>query len=171
MNLVSSGRHERAGWTVHVLVAGIGFATMVLELTQTRVLSALFYNHVVYLTVTIALLGFGVSGVLVSLLARKGFAISDRSVVAAVAAFVMMSLLGLRLASVTPALFGEQSFFAKLLFSYLVLACPFLFAGASLGLIFMRHGRSIHTLYFVDLSASALGAIDYGTVRAHFKRL
>jgi hypothetical protein len=52
-------------------VACIAGATMGIELVQTRVLSYLYYNHVVYLTVTIALLGFGVSGVLVSLFSKR----------------------------------------------------------------------------------------------------
>ena len=54
-----------------LVVAGVAGATMGLELVQTRVLSFLYYNHVVYLTVTVALLGFGISGVLVSLLSRR----------------------------------------------------------------------------------------------------
>jgi hypothetical protein len=51
-------------------VACIAGTTMGIELVQTRILSYLYYNHVVYLTVTVALLGFGVSGVLVSLFSK-----------------------------------------------------------------------------------------------------
>src|SRR5215831_9713654 len=54
-----------------VLVGCIAAASMGLELIQTRILSFLYYNHVVYLTVTIALLGFGISGVFVSLFASR----------------------------------------------------------------------------------------------------
>jgi hypothetical protein len=42
-----------------------------------------------------------------------------------------------------------------------VLTVPFLFAGLTLGLIFMIHGRDIHRLYFTDLAASAAGAVAF----------
>src|SRR5947209_3504974 len=60
-----------AGVKTCVLVACTAAATLGLELIQTRILSFLYYNHVVYLTVTIALLGFGISGVLVSLFGSR----------------------------------------------------------------------------------------------------
>ena len=60
---------------VYVAVFCTALAALALELVQTRVLSALFHNHVVSLTITIALLGFGISGVFVSLLSgESGFA-------------------------------------------------------------------------------------------------
>ena len=52
-------------------VAAIAGSTLGFELLQTRVLSALYFNHVVYVTVTIALMGFGISGVVISLVGRK----------------------------------------------------------------------------------------------------
>src|SRR5262249_56051795 len=58
-------------WKCAAAVACIAGSTMGVELVQTRVLSYLYYNHVVYLTVTVALLGFGVSGVLVSLFSKR----------------------------------------------------------------------------------------------------
>jgi len=58
-------------WKCAVAVACIAGSTMGVELVQTRILSYLYYNHVVYLTVTVALLGFGVSGVLVSLFSKR----------------------------------------------------------------------------------------------------
>src|ERR1700689_2914242 len=81
----------------YILVACVASASLGLELIQTRILSFLYYNHVVYLTVTIALLGFGISGVFVSLFASRcarpermiallagGFAISSFACLAAV---------------------------------------------------------------------------------------
>src|ERR687886_1861347 len=55
----------------YILVGCTAAASLGLELIQTRILSYLYYNHIVYLTVTIALLGFGISGVLVSLFGSK----------------------------------------------------------------------------------------------------
>ncbi len=44
---------------VAITVGFTSFATLLFELTQTRILSYIFWNHVVYLTVSLALLGFG----------------------------------------------------------------------------------------------------------------
>src|SRR5689334_7728416 len=52
-------------------VALIAGATMGLELVQTKVLSFLYYNHVVYLTITIVLLGFGMSGPIAAMSCRR----------------------------------------------------------------------------------------------------
>jgi hypothetical protein len=49
----------------------------------------------------------------------------------------------------------------QLVLCYAVLTVPFLFAGLTLGLIFMIHGRNIHRLYFMDLAASAAGAVAF----------
>jgi spermidine synthase/MFS family permease len=142
----------------YVVVFCVAAATMAYELLQTRVLSVLFYNHVVYLTVTIALLGFGISGVLVSIFSRRGVTF-DSWITLSLAGFTLSSFLCIRFASFTPLLFESTK--AKLLFCYMVLVLPFLFAGAALGLIFMTHARRIYSLYFTDLLASALGGVAF----------
>jgi len=40
----------------------ISVSILAFELLQTRILSFIYWNHLVYITVTIALLGFGISG-------------------------------------------------------------------------------------------------------------
>jgi spermidine synthase len=142
----------------YVVVFCVASATMAYELLQTRVLSTLFFNHVVYLTVTIALLGFGISGVLVSIFSRRGVTF-DSWIAVSLAGFALSSFLCIRLASFTPLLFASTK--VKLLYCYIVLVLPFLFAGAALGLIFMTHARRIYSLYFIDLLASALGGLAF----------
>jgi len=50
-------------WLTYLAMFCVAWSTMTLQLMQTRILSWIFYNHVVYLTITVALLGFGLSGV------------------------------------------------------------------------------------------------------------
>jgi len=54
-------------YAIYFIVFCTALAALALELIQTRVLSVLYYNNIVYLTVTVALLGFGISGVFVSI--------------------------------------------------------------------------------------------------------
>jgi hypothetical protein len=150
--------------SLYVAVFSIAFATLGLELLQTRVLSALFWNHVVYLTVTVALMGFGISGVFVSLVARR-VAQPDRWAAICLGGFAVSSFVSLRFASHVPAIYpvGEAVVGAllQLLLCYGVLVIPFLFSGTALGLLFMAHARRIDRLYFTDLTASALGAVAF----------
>jgi len=138
-----------------VVAAG---STLCLQLVQTRVLSSLYYNHLVYLTVTVALLGFGISGVLVAILAPR---IKDLEEVAAagLCGFAVFIPLSVGTASYLPIIFATPTMLIKLVVSYLLLVIPFIFSGMTLASIFMLGGKWMHRLYFVDLAASAIGTI------------
>ena len=51
-----------------VVVAATAATTIVLQLVQTRILSFMFWSHVVYLLVYVALLGYGIAGAFGALL-------------------------------------------------------------------------------------------------------
>lgn len=154
---VPEGRTIRSRLEIFVVVAAVASAAMGLELVQSRVLSSLYYNHVVYLTVTIAMMGFGISGVLVSLSARR-IQSADGLLTVLVAGFATSQFICLHLASHIPGILPLSSTLVKLTVSYLILVIPFMFAGSALGLVFMTHGRDIFRLYFIDLAASAAAA-------------
>jgi hypothetical protein len=141
-------------------VGCIAGSTMGIELVQTRILSYLYYNHVVYLTVTVALLGFGVSGVLVALFSR--YVVDDEDLTSAFAgAFAVVTPLSLAAAGHLPELAPHAPPLVKLLLSYLLLTPPFMLAGAALGILFMRNSRRMYSLYFADLAASAISALAF----------
>jgi spermidine synthase len=144
----------------YLLTGTVAAATIALELIQTRILSFLYFNHVVYLTITIALLGFGISGVLVSLLSSR-VRNPGRVISLLAAAFFISSFLCLSLVSRVPVIFGHQPTAIKLIVSYFALVTPFLFSGALLGLIFMLHAASINRLYFCDLVSSGAAVVAF----------
>ena len=145
----------------YILVGCVAGATIGLELIQTRILSFLYYNNVVYLTVTIALLGFGISGVLVSLFSTRCHR-PIRMISFLTAGFVFAPILCLALVSHVPAYFPTPYFsFGKLLISYIALVIPFLFAGAILGWVFMLHAKSINRLYCIDLVCSSIAVLFF----------
>ncbi|RYZ09364.1 MAG: hypothetical protein EOO73_03450 [Myxococcales bacterium] len=138
----------------------LAWSMMTLQLTQTRILSWIFYNHVVYLTVTVALLGFGFSGVLIGLLAKRGRNL-QRWTLGAAGGFALSIPVCVRVASLTPLLVVGDYDYLKLLFCYAVLVVPFVFAGAAIGLLLLQGAKQVHTLYFVDLAASGGGALGF----------
>jgi spermidine synthase len=141
----------------YVLVASVAAASLGLELIQTRVLSFLYYNHVVYLTVTVALLGFGISGVFVSLFASRS-ACPERSIALLAGAFVISSFACLGVVSRLPEFMPLTPTVVKLMLSYVALTIPFLCSGGVLGWIFMLRAKSIGRLYAIDLACSS-GAV------------
>ena len=157
------------GKRLYLVVFCVAFATLALELLQTRVLSFLFWNHVVYLTVTVALLGFGISGVLVSLLSRR-VVNPDHWAALSLGGFAVSSFVSLRFVSFVPQIFPAGRTISgtaiQLLVCYGVMVVPFLFSGTTLGLLFMAHARRIHRLYFTDLAASRRGGGVHPTAGA-----
>src|ERR1041384_795650 len=129
----------------------LAWSMMTLQLTQTRILSWIFYNHVVYLTVTVALLGFGVSGVVIGLLAKQGRNLA-RWTLAAAGGFALSIPVCVRVASLAPLLVVGDHEVIKLLFCYAVLVVPFVFAGAAIGLLLLQGAKHVHTLFFLALA-------------------
>ncbi|MBV9083490.1 MAG: hypothetical protein JOZ62_12490, partial [Acidobacteriaceae bacterium] len=160
----NQGRDEiTANLRTYILVGCTAAASLGLELIQTRILSYLYYNHIVYLTVTIALLGFGISGVLVSLFGSRS-AHPERMISLLSAGFVISSFACLALVSRMPAYFPQISITSgilKLILSYVVLVMPFLFAGGVLGWVFMLRAKSIGRLYAIDLACSSAAVMAF----------
>lgn len=145
---------------IYIGVSALAAATLGFELVQTRVLSALYYNHVVYFTITIAFMGFGISGVIVSLAANR-IKNPDQFIARLSAFFALVMLASIAVSSRLPEWMPFYPTYIKLILSYLLLVLPFLCSGAALGFIFMRYGKQIFSLYCCDLSASACMAVAF----------
>lgn len=141
-----------------LLVSTVAGSAILIQLVQTRVLSHLFWCHAVYFTVTIALIGFGISGVFSAMAAARK-QISETHAGLSAAAFGLSLVPCLALASHTPRIFGAAMGLPGFLVCYLVLSIPFLFAGYCLSTIFCLRGKQISRLYFIDLATSALAVI------------
>ena len=122
-------------WLISVSVALCISLTLLLELTQTRVLSFVFWNHAVYLTVSIALLGFGISGTLVSLFGVCDSRTLPRLMQTLWAGFGISTFADIGLTAwVLPIVPGSH--WASLPVCYVVYVIPFLFGGAILAPLF-----------------------------------
>lgn len=98
----------KSRFSLYFIVFCIAWGTLALELLQTRVLSALFFNNVVYLTVTIALMGFGISGVFVSIFSRH-FSRPEAVASVCIGCFALSSFVCLRIASLAPILLPNNN--------------------------------------------------------------
>lgn len=140
-------------------MALVSFTTIVFELLQTRVLSFIFWNHLVYLTISIALLGFGISGSLVALFTSK-LTNQDRLLSQLLSLFGISTVFALAATYFVPVLGIHLSWF-KVLFVYAIYLIPFIFSGAILSLLLSSLQFQVARLYAVDLLSAGIACIAF----------
>jgi hypothetical protein len=140
----------------------LSVATLLLELSLTRVLSVALFYHFGFLVISTALLGFGVSGVVVTLWSGLRERIPlDGALVWSATLFGLLTLCCVWLMGRIPfdplALFSDHRQWLFISLYYVVLATPFFCSGLVLALLFTRGTRQIHYLYAFDLFGAGMG--------------
>lgn len=145
-------------------VAALAAATLLLESTLTRLLAVAQFYHFAFLAVSLALLGFGASGTLLTLAppgAQDGrlerlLAIAGAGFAASVAlAYAVVNLLPFDSYSI--AWDRKQLLYFGLY--YLALTIPFLCGGLGIGAALAASGGRSHLVYAANLFGSAAGAL------------
>jgi Spermine/spermidine synthase domain len=166
MHAPSSFRSHAAGLFL------LSLATLLLELSLTRVLSVTLWYHFGFLVISTALLGFGVSGVMLAIwrslantprldLALSLFALGFS--IAVVASFWCMQRIPFDPFAL--ATDHRQLFFMPLYL--IVVAVPFFFAGGAISLLLTRSGPLVNRLYAFDLLGAGLGCALVAWVMPH----
>jgi spermidine synthase len=142
----------------------VAASTLLLQLVQTRIFSVVFWNHMVYFIISIALLGFGISGTWLSF--GKNNRLSRILTLPNAAIGYTLSLLlstfiipqlgvGIR------DLFGTTSDYFLLFLTYGAAILPYFFGGWILGVTFRDYAPHMHKLYFADLAGAAVGCVAF----------
>jgi len=133
-------------------------SSLLFELTLTRILSVALWYNFAFLIISLALLGFGISGIILSLSGRiRSLSFGSLSIV--FSAIVPISYLILNIIPFKPFSFltdSSQYFWAP--FYLLVATLPFLCAGLLIGQIFNRNPSDMGKLYAWDLIGASIGA-------------
>jgi len=146
------------------LYAGVGVltgATLILELTLTRIFSVVMYYHFAFLAISLALFGLGFSGVYLylrpKLLDRTRFiALLNRySLAAALAVAVALTVV---LRAEVGLLMGQRNLLLVTAI-YIGAALPFFFAGLCVSLSVKTLQADMGRLYFWDLAGAGLGCL------------
>ncbi|HEY75574.1 MAG TPA: hypothetical protein G4O00_05250 [Thermoflexia bacterium] len=137
-------------------------ATLAFEVNLTRVFAVSQFYHFAFMTVSLALLGFGASGVLLSLapgLIRRPTrplpALSWGFALTAVGSYVLTQQVPFDSYRV----FLDPTQWATLALHYLALSVPFLCAGTAVGLLLMARPEGIGRTYAANLVGSAAGCL------------
>ncbi len=145
------------------LGAGIFFLSLgvlTVEICLTRIFSFTITYHFAYLTIAVALLGFGSAG---SVLAGYPhlYGSARRRFVLACSAAAVATVLALAFSAVVrfdPVAIGSNPrALATLALYYVVVTVPFFFAGLGVATVFASRPERIGTLYAWDLLGAALG--------------
>ena len=160
----------------YVLIFFISFMTILTELFFTRVLYFKAWNHVVYLVIPFAILGYGI-GANVYLLVKDRLAkFSPTEVYAVLCALIASALSGsfwglVYLPIKVEYLLSMLSSFSALMMlalAYVFYMLPYVFIGFLVVYLFSQRPAENHRLYFVDLLAAGLGAVAFYPLIEYF---
>jgi hypothetical protein len=142
-------------------IAIISGATLLLEVTMTRIFSVAFFNHYAFLIISTALFGFGFSGVILSIVPAIEKFNLNKLLMGFSIGFTLTTILTLEIAVRVPLRFGsmkDQSVqFLYLTIYYLAMAIPFFFSGLVIALLLSKIPAYVNKLYFADLIGAGIG--------------
>jgi len=158
------------------MIAGLfllSLATLLLEISLTRVLSVSLWYHFGFLIISTALLGFGASGVTlalwIGLRERKNL---DAGLGIGALAFAVCVVLSFWLMQRIPfdpfsvAVDHRQFYFMPIYF--LLVAVPFFCSGLAISLLLTRGSKEINRLYAYDLLGAGVGCVLVAVVIPRF---
>ena len=155
MPRVSSSDVSSASWPqIYLGVLFTTLATLVLELSLTRIFSVVFYYHFAFLAISIALFGLGAGGVFSYVVAaRRGDFFHKLGTLAALnSAAVLLALVFVITRS------GELGN-VTLGLIYFASALPFFLSGTIVSLAVAETIERVDRIYFFDLFGAALGCL------------
>jgi spermidine synthase len=159
MNPPSATRTARHG----LLLFATSASVLAYEIVLMRLLSMSLWHHFAYMVISLALLGFGASGSVLFLAFPRMKNALDRWLVllagASAVSFCLAFSLSQKIGLDPLQLVWQNTEWLKMLFTYLCMAVPFLFAGGIVGIVLTGAGEEAHILYGVDLAGAACGAL------------
>ncbi len=158
------GQTTSNSWTLRYLgIFFLSVATLMLQVSFTRVLSVALWYHFVFMIVSIALFGYGASGTFLSSFSRLLKQDSDQMLTLFSILFSVTCLGSYLLSNHVPfdpaRLAWDRLQVLYILIYYLILAIPFFFSGLCVALAVSKAGQMINKLYFANLIGSGLGAL------------
>ncbi|MBS1518980.1 MAG: hypothetical protein JSS91_12910 [Bacteroidetes bacterium] len=154
------------GETKNYYFAGIfiiALSSLLLEFTLTRVLSVSLWYHFAFMIISVALLGFGISGVVLALNGRIEKIKTDKLLGILSVCYgssVLFSFIVMNKIPFDPfSLLTEPVQFLYLPLYYLLITLPFFFAGLVISVLLVRYKKDVSKLYFFDLTGAGISCI------------
>ncbi len=142
---------------------GVGLlsaAMLTFELTLTRLLAVAQFYHFAFMVISLALLGLGAAGSLLSVWPQLGHSPSHSA-----AGFAVTTLLSYAILNLIPfdsyTIVWDRRQVLYLLLTFLGAAIPFLFGGLTIGGLLASDAQHLHRIYAANLVGSGLGCVIF----------
>src|SRR4030067_3615649 len=133
------------------------------EVLLTRLFSIVLWHHVAYMIISAAMLGYGASGTMLTLLKEKIASHFGAVYVMSAAALAVLMPAAFLLAQHIPfnplELLWDKTKPAKLLAVYLLMMLPFFCGGLGIGLVFSHFGKQAGRIYVFDIFGAGAGSL------------
>ena len=141
----------------------ISFAVLLVELLLTRIFSVTMFYHLSFMVVSLAMLGFGVSGLLVNLLPDRFSEERLRpQLVGCAILFALTAVVAVGVAFRLPiSLDTSARNWLRIAAVYVLCAVPFLCGGLVVSLILTHRAAQANRLYFCDLLGAAAACLVF----------
>lgn len=141
-------------------VAIIGYQLVLMQL-----LSIVQWHHFAYMIISVALLGFGCAGTVITIF--KSLVLKHAGTLMPLCLFISAITMSVafRLANHpdvmfdTYLLFNDYTRISRLLITYLLFFLPFFFGAIVIGVVFTMHTGQIGKLYFANMLGSGIGGV------------
>ncbi len=146
-----------------IAIAMLSASVLAYEVLLTRLFSIVLWHHFAYMIISAAMLGYGASGTVLTLLKEKIAAHFGAVYVAAAAALAVLMPTAFLLAQQVPfnplELLWDETQPLKLLAVYLLMMLPFFCGGFGIGLVFAHFGRQASRVYACDILGAGAGSL------------
>lgn len=157
---IITNKTESVKSTYYAGIFLVALSTLLLEFTLTRVLSVSLWYNFAFMIISVALLGFGISGVLLSVSKKLQTIPADKLLTVLSMIYgssVIISFIAINKIPFDPfSLFSHSIQLLYLPVFYILITVPFLFAGLIISVILTRFKKNVSKLYFADLLGAGL---------------
>lgn len=163
MNMIHSYAYKNRTLRLALSVALLAAAIVAYEIQLMHFFTIVQWHHFASMVISIALLGFGASGTLLSLFRKQMIKKAEVLLPAAMISTGLFMSLGVRSSRMefllfdSYLLFVDPSQFLRLLGTCFLFFLSFLTGSLALGLIFVKRVSQIGVFYFADMTGSGLG--------------
>jgi spermidine synthase len=146
-------------------VSFISVSLIAYQLLLIQILSIVQWYHFAYMIISVALLGFGAAGTILSIFKEKLLEKSEIVLPFLITISALLMAISVSLSQMDVFYFDSYRLFAdlnhlwKLAATYLIFMLPFFFGALAIGLIFTKYVESIGVFYFANMVGSGFGGI------------
>jgi hypothetical protein len=140
----------------------IALATLAWEVLLTRIFSATMYYHFVFMSISLAMLGFGCSGVIVYLLPRyfqQDRCANHLAIFSSLFSITIILAIVVYLQIKSAITTASVTAFLNLVKIFFFIFLPYLFSGITITLALKHSAKKVAVLYCYDLVGAGIGCV------------